>query len=135
MWQQDNAPAHSSRAARQALTNVVPQMLDWPPKSPDLSPIEQLWDYLKEKTAGVKFASEEELYRRLVLEWNNIPPQVIHNYYTSFLARCKVCYRHNGVSLNGHWAEVTKEHNVYRTKLESFVAPNGIWYINEVPVN
>lgn len=45
-FQQDNAPAHGKRA-QQTLTDVSIYILAWPPNSPDLSPIETVWAWVK----------------------------------------------------------------------------------------
>ncbi|UYV77692.1 SNQ2 [Cordylochernes scorpioides] len=42
LYQQDNARPHTARISQQALQDV--QMLPWPPYSPDLSPIEHVWN-------------------------------------------------------------------------------------------
>ena len=117
VFQQDNAPPHSSKYTQQHLLNHLPSVLKWPARSPDLSPIEQLWDYLKERIKGEKFNSEDQLFQRLEREWSNIPNEIIHNCYSSFKARCIICERLNGENLNGHWNEVKKEHDLYRTKI------------------
>ncbi|UYV68990.1 CLCN3 [Cordylochernes scorpioides] len=44
IYQQDNARPHTARISQQALQDV--QMLHWPPYSPDLSPIEHVWDII-----------------------------------------------------------------------------------------
>ncbi|UYV79292.1 hypothetical protein LAZ67_17001972 [Cordylochernes scorpioides] len=44
LYQQDNARPHTARISQQALQDV--QMLPWPPYSPELSPIEHVWDII-----------------------------------------------------------------------------------------
>ena len=76
IFQQDNAPAHSARHTKAFLSTQCP-VLDWPSKSPDLSPIEQLWDYIKNCIEGETFASEAALFARLSSVWASIPDDVV----------------------------------------------------------
>ena len=117
VWQEDNAPPHRSNFTQTFIKRSVPCKLVWPARSPDLSPIEQVWDYMKNDISGIKFESKDQLFYSLNRSWNNIPAEKIHNIYSSFLARCIVCHNINGNSLNGHWKEVKVVHNQYRTKL------------------
>ena len=51
------------------------EVLDWPTKSPDLNPIEHLWQHLKRQLAKYENdpVSIYELWERVETEWNNIP--------------------------------------------------------------
>ena len=120
IFQQDNAPPHSSKYTKEHLLNQMPSVLKWHAKSPDLNRIEQIWDYLKERIKGVKFTSADQLFQRLAMEWANIPNEVIHNCYSAFKVRCIVCDRLNGENLNGHWKNIKKEHDLYRTRIVYF---------------
>lgn len=87
-----------------------------------------MWNYIKDKLGNTVFDNEDELFARLAFEWQNIPPEFIHNCYSAFLARCIVCLNHNGESLSGKWNEVHAEHDKYRTKLVKIQTPNGVIY-------
>ncbi|UYV62834.1 MAPKAP1 [Cordylochernes scorpioides] len=61
LYQQDNARPHTARISQQALQDV--QMLPWPPYSPDLSPIEHVWDIIGRRLHALpQLRSEDELY-------------------------------------------------------------------------
>jgi transposase len=112
VWQQDGAPAHSP-AKRDILVGIP--MLNWPAKSPDLSPIEQLWSYLKQRLEDAVFSNADDLFKRLSEEWDRIPSALIQNLCSSFPARLVVCRELNGECLNGHWSRV---HDIHHPNIE-----------------
>ena len=95
-WQQDNARPHTAINTRAVLLPLMQRLMLWPAKSPDLSPIEQIWAYIKNRLEGLNFKDRDELFNAILYEWNTIPNYVVHNIYQSFWARCIVCMKHNG---------------------------------------
>jgi len=89
IFQEDNAPIHTSRLskewkARNNLTN-----LPWPPQSPDLNPIEHLWDVLERKIRARNPLpkNKEELWQILQEEWSQIDNSVIQSLVDSMPRR------------------------------------------------
>ena len=54
VFQHDNAPCHTARSIRTFLQENGLKTLDWPPQSPDLSPIELCWSKFKEILSSAK---------------------------------------------------------------------------------
>ncbi|UYV74101.1 hypothetical protein LAZ67_11002118 [Cordylochernes scorpioides] len=76
LYQQDNARPHTARISQQALQDV--QMLPWPPYSPDLSPIEHVWDIFGRRLHALpQPRSEDELWQMVEREWRAIPQDAI----------------------------------------------------------
>ena len=83
VFQQDNAPIHTSRSTRQWLCQHDVTLLDWPPKSPDANPIENLWHELKTAANRRKPRTAPELWNALQEAWQQIPATRVRN-----LAEC-----------------------------------------------
>lgn len=86
---QDNAPCHTARVTRAYLAEVGIPTLAWPPLSPDLNPIEHLWDYLKRKVRARDFAPDTilALKEALVEEWGACPQDTIRKLIRSMKNR------------------------------------------------
>ena len=59
-------------------------MLPWPAVSPDMNPIEHIWDYLGRKVLVRRNSHDRrDLKNTLIQEWKNIPKVVIRRYVRS----------------------------------------------------
>ena len=56
------------------LYKMFPRILDLPPESPDLSPIENLWNYLKDRLSDKQLKNLDELFTALKVEWDWMTP-------------------------------------------------------------
>ncbi|KRT79550.1 hypothetical protein AMK59_7098 [Oryctes borbonicus] len=75
-FQEDNDPKHSSRICRNYLASLEEDRLKrmiWPLQSPDLSPIELIWDELDRRIRQKGVTSSQDLWRKLQQAWTEIP--------------------------------------------------------------
>jgi len=71
LFQQDNDPKHSSYLVQEWLVYHCKQ-LKTPPQSPDLNPIEHVWDILEKRIRKHVISSKESLKTALMTEWDQI---------------------------------------------------------------
>ncbi|GBO30755.1 hypothetical protein AVEN_87417-1 [Araneus ventricosus] len=86
-------PPYRARLKRSYLeSETIPQMA-WPARSPDLNPIEHVWDMLGRRIAGcsVSPGTFRELQQALLHEWALLPQQAINDTIASMPRRCQAC--------------------------------------------
>ncbi|KAJ4436486.1 hypothetical protein ANN_16517 [Periplaneta americana] len=88
----DNARPHIAHAIGDYLQEVGIHVLPWPARSPDMKPIENVWDMLGQRVKNRRPRSEslQELRRALGEEWELIPQEDIANQIES-MPRRVVC--------------------------------------------
>jgi transposase len=98
IFQQDNKPKHTSRTAREWMENQGITLLDWPPQSPDLNPIEHAWGHIKREL--VKYPTPAkgvwELWERAAEVWTKIDPEVCQGLIESMPRRVQAVIKAKG---------------------------------------
>ena len=87
-FQQDNAPQHTSRLVRRWFHNHGVTLLDFPPYSPDLNPIENLWGILKPRVEAHLAREISEVEQVLREEWEGLDTALLASLAHSMPARC-----------------------------------------------
>ena len=88
----DNARPHVARIFRQFLNRNNVNVLPLQAVSPDMNPIEHIWDYLGRKVrARGNVHNLRDLENALIQEWKNIPNVVIRRYVRSMRGRIAAC--------------------------------------------
>ena len=85
--QQDNAKPHTSRSTRRWFADQGIEVLEWPSQSPDLNPIENLWDIISRRLQCQTWRKPEELWRKILEIWNALPTDILLQLVTSMPSR------------------------------------------------
>ncbi|GFW27447.1 transposable element Tc3 transposase [Trichonephila clavipes] len=93
LFMDDNARPHRANIVDECLQLENITRMDWPAYSPDLNPIEHVWNMLGREVAARQSPPTclPELRRALLDEWCNIPQDQIDNLILSMPRRCKAC--------------------------------------------
>jgi DDE superfamily endonuclease len=92
LFMQDNAPAHRARETTLWLEQRSIQTLKWPSNSPDLNPIEMVWDIMKDFIQdhyGDRKLSLSETRQAVEAAWESITPQELRKLVDSMPQRCQ----------------------------------------------
>lgn len=93
---QDNAPIHNAGYTREFLEQHGVYVIDWPPYSPDLNPIEHIWHWLKKRVyrdnpqfpgAGKGEQGKKDFRVALCQAWRQLPQRLIRQLIASMPRR------------------------------------------------
>ena len=99
-FQQDNDPKHTSHVVQQWLFVHGIQLIDFPPYSPDLSPIENVWANLKNRVEKHNARNLIELEQHVRDEWSATDPTFLCSIVHSMPRRCKLVVQNCGHKLH-----------------------------------
>src|SRR4029434_6865577 len=92
IFMHDNAPCHAAKNTSGALAAMGikgEKLMVWPPSSPDLNPIENLWSIIKQKiyVGGRQFTSKQVLWEAIIASCKDIKAETIKELTSSMDAR------------------------------------------------
>ena len=95
--QQDGAPAHTASSTREFLIQrKIDVLQNWPPNSPDLSWIENIWGWTEQQLRKHSFSTLSELKSVLQKVWDEMPLEVLQANCRSMRDRLKKCIEREG---------------------------------------
>ena len=102
----DNAPSHASQYTTSYLRKKginEKQIMTWPPQSPDLNPIENLWSIVKRKVypGGKQYKSKDDLWQAIQSACSALKPATIRNLTKSMDDRL-----YNVIVNHGHYIKM-----------------------------
>ncbi|KAI5151652.1 hypothetical protein ENBRE01_2288 [Enteropsectra breve] len=89
IMQQDNDPIHTSKKSKAFYKRYNVNVMAWPSCSPDLNPIEHVWDYVDRhvRSRDVQPQTLEELELAIGEEWYAVPDKYIQDLYEGYERR------------------------------------------------
>ena len=88
IFQQDNAPIHRALKISNFFSENNWKTLDWPPYSPDINIIENLWGIIKQRLR-CQSVSWTNLVEKVIEVWNSLESEIIVKLYLSMEDRLR----------------------------------------------
>ncbi|KAJ6253277.1 transposable element tc1 transposase [Anaeramoeba flamelloides] len=100
---QDGAPAHTAKTTITYLEKKCNILQNWPANSPDLNPIENLWDIMSTRLNEIDIKTVKNLEKVVREVWKNIDWLMIENLINSMERRLKLVVQLKGDCINGYF--------------------------------
>lgn len=96
LYQQDNAPCHTSKKSMKWIKDNGVPLLDWPARSPDLNIIENAWDQIERMIKDKNCKNLQDLKREIAVAWQNLTGSYCKKLAESMVRRVQACYEAKG---------------------------------------
>jgi len=99
-FMQDGAPCHTAKSIKEFLVNENIPLLEWPGNSPDMNPIESIWELVKRRVSAEIITTKQKLTERLIEVWCRDPEvkELTLNCINSMPRRVKALLKSKGAS-------------------------------------
>ncbi|GFW26472.1 transposable element Tcb1 transposase [Trichonephila clavipes] len=93
IFQQDNARPHVVRIVQRFFVNYQIELLPWPARFPDLSPIENMRSMVAQRLTKITppAATPDQLWQRVEAAWSAVPQEHIQSLFESMPRRVAAC--------------------------------------------
>ena len=78
---------HTAKVVKQWFKDNNISVLDWPPQSPDLNPIDNLWEIVNRRINRDGMRNKDQLFAEIQTAWAAIPQNIIDNLIQSMPQR------------------------------------------------
>ena len=102
----------------------------WPPQSPDLNPIEQVWDFVKSRLEESDRVTNRTIWSELQKAWQLVTPELVQRYIGTMKDRfravilAKGCHTSVVVQTRDHQCIVTIKAE-YKTSIKQIEREKG----------
>lgn len=96
LFLQDNAPIHNSKICKKFLENEKIKIIQIPPNSPDLNPIENLWKEINTMCKERECKNENELFEVVKDAWEQIDKKYLESLVQSMPQRIQAVIKEKG---------------------------------------
>ena len=95
----DNDPKHKNNKAIEFLKKKI-KIIDWPPYSPDLNQIENVWELMAREIKSKHIITQSELIEAVKSAWDEIDQELKENCIDSMPVRINDCISINENKIN-----------------------------------
>ncbi|KAJ3437264.1 transposable element-related [Anaeramoeba flamelloides] len=103
IFQQDGAIPHTSKITMSYLRYRCNVLHPWPPNSPDLNPIENLWAIMDKRFSIDRPKNKKEFTKKLKKIWKEVTDELMEKLVSNMTKRLDLVIQREGESINGFY--------------------------------